>query len=315
MTVNVSMQNAAFNKIIQRLGHLDDPKDSIGISTGDLNQHYQLWFSTFGNIAKQRASGNSSGYRSKALGLIFGIDTINSSETIYGAALSIANNNVTELFNANNTTRMLAYNFMLYGGKNLSNNIFTEWFATAGATKNQSRRAFNINGIDLSSSGSYRGSVYGGYVTLGKSFVVPNNLLISQVNSLQYALLHQPAYSENYSTAALNVATKTNSSVLTAGTGLRFARADSRPWLNGNNDAHIMVTYDVLSPSQRSTASFVVGSNNFIVTSSPARLALKVGADLGWLVYKKLQLQLSYNFEMRAGYYDNFGDLCLRYVF
>ena len=331
LAISVAMQNSAFNKVTQRLAHVQKNtkqvfkkkistnknkkktgkkapvgktknksksnlktskrsaknKSITGMSHGDLTANHQLWFSTFGNIAKQHATDFNSGYRSKALGVIFGLDTMVANDAIYGVAFSIANNNVTELFNSSYTTRMLAFNAMAYGSKNLPRKMFTEWFVTGGTSKNQSRRVFAINGIDLSTKGSYRTKIFGGRINLGKEFVGANDLQISQVNSLQYALIHQPPYSEDYSTAALNISSRTNSSVLTLGTGLRFARATANPWLNGNNDLHAMVTYDALSPKQNVTANFVVGSNDFTVTSSPSRLALRVGADVGWVIYKQ----------------------------
>ena len=321
LAISVAMQNSAFNKVTQRFGNYKKTNTTAtsthinGIANGDLNTNHQLWFSTFGNIAKQHATEFNLGYRSRALGIIFGLDTLTNNEDIYGMALSVANNNVEELRNSNYITRMLSVNLMAYGSKNLPSEMFTEWFVTGGTNKNQTRRVFGLNGIDLSTTGSYRSQLFGGRINLGKTFIESGGVKLSQVNRLQYALIHQPPYSEDYSIAALNVATKENDSVLTLGTGLRLERENSNPWLTGNNDLHMMITYDVLSPNQGVAANFVVGSDTFVVTSSPARLALKVGADACWVVYEKLQLQLSYNFEVRSGYYDNFGDICLRYVF
>lgn len=335
-SVTLAMQNIGFDKIESRVagtGHKTRLQgnrkkrnhskksarkratNSSGIASGDLTPNTAMWLSGFGSLSKQHAKGDNQGYRAKILGGMLGIDTRAKNDDVYGIALGISNANVYGLENTTFNTRILGYNLMLYGANNLKRNFFAEWIVSGVINKNHGVRVFGVNGIDLSTSSSYHGALAGARFTLGKNFRLNNIFNLSQVNSIQYVLVHQPSYNEGGSVAALHVSTKENQSILTLGTGFRLGVFNYAPWREGNRELHAMVTYDVISPQQATTANFVVGSDSFIMTSSAVRLALKLGADYSFMLAKKLSLQFSYDYEVRSGYYDNFGEVKLRYVF
>ena len=236
-------------------------------------------------------------------------------DDIYGIALGLSNANVYALVNTTNNTRVLGYNLMVYGANTLPRNYFAEWIVSGVINKNYGVRVFGINGTDLSTSASYRGALGGARVNFGKDFELNSAIQVSPVVMAQYVLVHQPSYDESNSVAALHVSTKNNQSIASIGAGMRLGVFNNDRWLYGTRELNAMVTYDVLSPSQVTTANFVVGSDAFTMTSAPARLAVKLGADCGFIVYKNLNLQFSYNYEMRSGYYNNFGEVKLRYLF
>ena len=286
-----------------------------GIASGDLTHNTAMWISGFGSLSKQRTDGENQGYRAKILGGMLGFDFSAKNDDVYGVALGVSNANVYASVNTTNTARVLGYNLMVYGANNLPRNYFTEWIVSGVVNKNEEARVFAINGIDLSTSASYRGALAGIRVNWGKSFAAGKTLKLSPVATAQYVLLHQPSYDEVNSVAALHVSTKDNESILTLGAGLRLGMLNNDVWLYGARELSAMITYDLLTPQQVTTANFIVGSNAFTMTSSPARLALKLGIDYGFMVRDNLDLQFSYNYEVRSGYYDNYGEIKLRYLF
>jgi uncharacterized protein with beta-barrel porin domain len=312
----LAMQNIGFSKIEARVASTGkQKKQTVGIASGDITKNTAVWLAGLGSLSKQNPHNENQGYRARVLGGMLGFDSRTRREDVYGIAFGVSNANVYGIENSTFTTRILAYNLMIYGANNFKNNFFAEWLASGVTTKNSGVRVFGVNGIDLSTNASYRSALGGIRVNFGKEFKFDEIFNLSQVNRIQYVLVHQPDYNEGGSVAALHVATKENQSILTLGTGFRFDMIKNDSWSNGNRELRAMVTYDAISPDQATTANFIVGSNSFIMTSSPARWALQLGADYGFMLYKKLNLQLSYDFEVRSNYYDNFGEVKLRYVF
>ncbi len=273
-----------------------------------------MWVASVGNLSRQMINSENGGYRARGVGTLFGVDHLTNNNEIFGVGVSVFNNNVEQSANSKYITRVLTVNFMAYGTGTYTKGTFVEWLLAAGLNKNQSRRPFGVVGADLSASGSYRSSQYVGRVNFGSNYEFGSNYTLSQLNQAQYMLMHQDAYSEDYSLAALNISSKTNSSLATLGTGFRLMRNTNDPWLYGACSVRGLISYDVLSPSQAITASFVVGSNDFVITSSPSRLALNFGADYGLKIFRKLQLQLTANCELRSKYYDVMGTLQLLYI-
>ena len=326
-SVTIAMQNIGFKKIEVRVARVKEYNENnkhdeinkneaeTGIASGDITHNTAMWLSGFGSLSKQRTDGDNQGYRAKILGGMLGFDFRAQNDDVYGVALGVSNANVYALVNTTNNTRILGYNLMAYGANNLSCNYFAEWIVSGVINKNYGVRVFGVNGVDLSTAASYRGSLGGARINFGKNVNLNPILQLSPVVMAQYVLLHQPSYDEYNSVAALHVSTANNQSILTLGAGLRMGIFNNYAWLYGARELSAMVTYDVLSPQQVTTANFVVGSNAFTMTSSPARLALKIGADCGFTIYNKLNLQFGYNYELRSGYYDNFGEIKLRCLF
>jgi autotransporter-associated beta strand protein len=334
-SVTRAMQNIGFNKIESRVAGIKKSRktkkhrikkssnkkvnnkksNTSGMATGDITHNTAMWMSGLGSLSKQHTNGDNQGYRAKILGGMLGFDFRAKNDSVYGIALGISNANVYALVNTTNNTRVLGYNLMAYGANKLPRNYFTEWIVSGVINKNYGVRVFGINGIDLSTSASYRGALGGARINVGKMYAVNNFFNLSPIAMAQYVLVHQSAYDEDNSVAALHVATKTNQSILTLGAGFRIGKFNNDIWRNGTRELSAMLTYDALSPQQATTANFVVGSNAFTMVSSPARLALKLAADYGLNFYKNLDLQLKYSYEMRSGYYDNFAEIKLRYLF
>lgn len=309
--VTTTMQNIGFNKIESRLtnnGSSNNLQYSSGIATGDITQNITMWVSGFGSLSKQQPKGEGLGYRAKISGGMLGVDVTAKNNDVYGAALGLSNANVYVIVNSMNITRILGYNFMLYGANVLPRNYFAEWIVSGVINKNYGVRVFGVNGTDLSTDASYRSALGGAKVNFGEKYYVNKNLDLSPIVSAQYVLVNQPSYDEYNSVAALHIENKLNQSILTLGAGARLN-------LNKNDELSAMLTYDAISPQQVTTANFIVGSDTFIATSSTARLALNLGANCGFNIYKNLDVRFSYNYQVRSGYYDNFGEIRLRYLF
>lgn len=319
-TANVVVQNNLFRVIRNRvvksreIVHWDHEMET-GVAYGELSVNTAVWMGGFGSIAKQKSYELNAGYRTKALGSIIGFDYLFDTGSLFGLALAISNSNIYEMSNSNYTTRILGYHGLIYGSTLFDGDVFIDWLLSGTYNNNRSSRPMNISGNNMAVSAFYHNG-QGGLSMFGGKFINLNSFIrFTPGYLLQYSLIHQGPYAETGSVAALNINQKVNRSILTGGAGLRLATISDDIWLNGQREIHTLITYDAISAKNVTTANFVVGSNNFTVADNPSRIGILVGADFAIKLCSCLYLNLSYNFEWRQGYYDNSGDIKLKFVF
>lgn len=320
--INASTQNvlvqSSLIKIIQnrnsaQRGDLDP--EEYGISSGEINPSTGFWLGGFGSIAKQKAYAMNEGYKAKALGTIIGIDTLLNSGTSFGSAFAVSNSNIYEESNNDFKSRILGYHGILYGSSIFAGDYFLEWLLSAAANKNHGSRPINLNGQNFAVTSEYWNYIAGGNFSIGKFMDVNEYLRITHIYLAQYFFIHDPAYTESGSVAALNISNTTNRSILTGGTGIRLSLPEEDPWFAGNREVYALVTYDAINAQNVTTANFVVGSNNFTIADNPARVAFIAGANYSLMFSECIYLQFSYNYTWRIGYYDNSGAIKLKFIF
>ncbi len=316
-TMNVAVQNNLFNSVQNRISTQTEflPDTITGMSSGSLNPNTAVWFGGFGTVAKQKPHELNEGYKAKAAGSIFGLDYKTMLDDIYGGAFAISNSNIYEFSNNDYKTRILGYHALVYGANIYAGDYFIDWLFTGAFNQNRSTRPINLNGIDMAVQAYYNNFQAGMNLAAGKYFDLSDMFRFTQENLLQYTFIHQSPYTETGSVAALTIQQSENRSILTIGTGFRLALADDQPWLTGRREVHAFITYDALNGENITTANFVVGSNAFVITDNPNRIGLIAGVDYSLVLSECMHLQLSYNYEWRAGYYASSGEIALRYVF
>ncbi len=287
-----------------------------GYAAADITANISFWMGGIGNIAKktQSSEGINTGYRILASGGLLGFDlrTFNY-DVVVGMAFGATNANTKEMSNYDFNAHTLSFYILQYGSA-VYKNSFCEWVFGGAINKNDGSRYINIMDNVLNVASSYRSAIVGGKGNIGNFFDV-DELRLSYLFSMQYSLLNQPQYYESGSVAALHVTPPQMQSLLTAGTGVRLSLATD-PWLHGLNELRAEVSYDCIQPNQTTTMNFAVGSPDFAMINAPqSRLALTVGADLTMLITDKLQLQVSYEYQVRSEFYYNVGEVKVRYVF
>jgi uncharacterized protein with beta-barrel porin domain len=321
---SITMMDVMLNRIETRMANYDSTSSNLAsnfqqvaiYTSGDVVSDNAMWLSGFGVVAKQNAHDDFQGYRLNVYGVMLGVETKNKFDTIYGLALGVSNADVVDQTDISSTTRVQGLNLLFYGAAERKNNEFIEWIVGASINRNKGNRDFSIGATNLNTNAKYTGALGGAKINVGKSFTVNDSLFLVPVASMQYILAHQGEYQEAGSVAALRINENNNLNLLTLGAGFRLSKIykNYEHWLDGSRALSAMVTYDAVSPQQISTASFIVGSNNFIMVNSPVRLALNLGADYSLTVRKNAYIQFSYNLQLRSGYYQNFLEAKFRYM-
>jgi autotransporter-associated beta strand protein len=293
-----------------------DIEDSLlsGVASGALSPDTTFWMSGFGGAVNQQTTSDTLGYRAHALGTMLGLDKQLANDDLYGFGFAFSNTEVRETLNSTSENRILGYHALVYGTNYFYGNNFFEWMFTAAKNQNKGGRQIFISGSDFSTNAYFNSWMGGGRINLGKNIDFAN-FRLSQVNTAQYSYLYQSSYNEAYTPAALHVA-EIEDNMLTIGSGARVVwHPDPNSWLYIVPAMHVLLTYDVISSAQAVNASFVVGSNNFTILQSPARVAARFGLDFTAEVCNRLDLQVSYDLELRSKYIDNSGQLKLLYTF
>lgn len=311
-----AIQKSTLNKVETRMSNLrgTTPHIPTGISSGDINADTAFWTGAFGSLANQEPYSKSYGYYSKSLGGLIGIDRFCASDNIYGLALGISNSNLYEN-NQSSITRILGYHLILYGSTDfVTDSYFVEWLATGVINKNKTTRFVRINNSQFDVNSSYRTSQAGGRLNFGQS-TDNDTWQFTLIETISYVLLYQPSYNEHNSSAALHVDPRRWSNVLTVGGGVRFALVEDRTWLRGDREIRFMGTYDAISTIQETTAGFINSVSDFTLSSAPARWSFQTGATYTFTYFERVQLQISYDFEMRTKYTDNSAEIRIKFLF
>lgn len=318
---NIATQNTIFEKVQTRLASLNNGLTTLstqmsGITAGDINPTTALWVSGFGSLAKQNQNGENFGYKSKSFGSVAGIDTLLSNGGIFGFGIGLSKTIVDELSNANSVSSVIGYHGLMYGSHCLPCEKFVEWLITGAYTTTQGSRQININNVIMSTGAVYQGGQGAFRLNYGINIDFDDYFTLAPVSTLQYVGLYQPSYTENYSPAALEINPSHYQQVLTAGAGMRLSFPYDEWWLLGTREIRVLGTYDIVSTTNNITSSFVVGSPDFTLVSSPsARFALKAGIDFSVAIMQQLYLTISYDYELRSKYYDNSGTIKLKFLF
>lgn len=312
---HVTVQNATLNKAEMRAAGLRDASPHIpGIAYGDIYSDTALWLAGFGSVANQKQTNSISGYRASAAGGLLGLDRKCKNGSIYGFALGYSNSNVDGALSTDLNTRIIGYHLLGYGTNDININNFYEWLATGIINTNNGSRQININNTNWNVTSSYNTEQAGFRFNLGQ-YIDFDGWRFSQIETVRYTLLYQPDYDEVGSPAALHMQSKNYNSILTFGIGYRLAWTGHDAWAIGSRELRALATYDVITADNITTANFIAGGSDFTISNDASRLALQLGADYAFTFYDKLQLQLSYDLEIRNQYSDNSVELRFRYLF
>lgn len=313
----VQLQGAIFSRIETRVASLKNSgrAGAVSYAAGDISHDTAVWISGLGSSSRQRPRGTNQGYKSSASGFVCGIDHINGDDNVFGVAFGNSNSSIRDQSNADFTTKVIGYHGMAYASCNLHTDKFLEWLVTGNVNRNRGTRSININNNNLTTNVSFNNWQLASRINYGKNIFISENVTLSPLALLQYSFINKPAYTEEGSVAALNIQQKGGENGLAIGTGMRLAFGSSNWWSMGARQIRALVTYDTINPHQDTISSFVVGSNTFVTTSNPARLAFRLGVDLGFEIASGLVAELIYDYEIRKDFIDHSGMLKFKYLF
>lgn len=315
---DAKMQGIVYNKVESRLAGLRngwDKKGTMhhGISAGDVFPGSSVWMSVSGSLTEQGPDDEDDGYNAKTGVALIGRDFA-FGKNVLGVAGGYSFTHLKELSNQHFIDNISRWHVMGYGTYNFKCNNYWDWLITTNFNSNHTHRDINVSGSNMTTYSSYHAYQLAGKILRGKGFDFFESYRFTPFTFAQYAFIHQDAYSETGSVAALSI-NSINKNILTLGLGTKFDFPLDAWSCIGMRELRAAVVYDVINNNNNTTANFVVGSNSFTVTSTPVRLGLQLGAGIAFEFANHLVFELNYDFEARSHFTDNTFLLKMKYVF
>lgn len=310
------MQGVVFNKVDARLAGLRDGWDNSvhrGIMAGDLMPGSSFWISGSGSLTEQGPDDEDDGYNAKTGVVLLGRD-FQFCNNIVGIAAGYSYTHLKELSNQNFINNTSRWHGLVYGSYEFRGLNYWDWLFTTSFNNNHSHREINVAGNNLTTRADYHAYQLAARVVRGKGFNFLDSYRFTPYTLLQYSFVHQDAYSEQGSVAALSI-NEVNKSVATIGAGCRFNFPLDAWGCIGMRELRATVVYDIVNNNNDTTANFIVGSDSFTVTSTPVRLGLQLGAGIAFQMSRHLVFELDYDFEVRSRFTDNTGLVKIKFVF
>lgn len=171
---------------------------STGVSSGEDNKSHGAWFAPVYGIAQQGKRAANPGYVSRYYGGMIGFDTLINEDTTIGFAGSYMRNVVKHKDeNQGDKINMDTVSLLLYGSRNLSENLFIQGVTSFGSTyidNRESRETFPSPSI---ASAKYKSNNFTAEIMGGYTHRLSKNLTITPLLGFEFTSLGKVEYDEN----------------------------------------------------------------------------------------------------------------------
>lgn len=171
---------------------------AIGVSSGDDDKLYGAWFAPVYGIAKQGKRSSNPGYFSRYYGGMVGVDTLIDDDTTIGFAASYMHHIIRHKHeNQGDKTNMDTASLLLYGSRNLSENLFIQGVTSVGSTyidNKELRQTFPNSSIACAkyNAHSFTAEIMGGY-----THKLSKTTTITPLLGFEFTNLGKVEYDEN----------------------------------------------------------------------------------------------------------------------
>lgn len=169
-----------------------------GVSSGEDIKSHGAWFAPVYGIAQQGKRASNPGYVSKYYGGMIGFDTLVNEDTTIGFAGSYMRHVIKHKHeNQGDKTNMDTVSLLLYGSRNLSENIFVQGVTSIGSTyinNSESRETFPSPSI---ASAKYKSNNFTAEIMGGYTHRMSKNLTVTPLLGFEFTSLGKIEYDEN----------------------------------------------------------------------------------------------------------------------
>lgn len=181
---------------------------SRGLSSGDdMVSNRDFWLKPFGSWANQDNDGTLTGYKSRASGIVVGVDTDKSPGTRLGVAFSYAKADVSSNKGGNQSAQIDSYQLIVYGSTDLKDRYYLDYQADYGWDTTHGKRNIPL-------AGSVAHSYYDSWNThfglgLGRTFDLADKETFTPSVRADYTYFENDGYGES-GAGGLNQSVKDN---------------------------------------------------------------------------------------------------------
>lgn len=271
------------------------------------------WIYSVNDWVKQKQVGNSDylGYTAKTTGVLIGIDKFCRGDEL-GFGLGATQTRNIEYTNRDFNNRIFRSHALVYGKHNWKCHNYLKWLLSASYNETAADIPIFINRDEVMVATKYHGYTVATNLERGKGYHFLDHYVITPRTYLQYVHLDQPTYKliNNNSAWRLDDLTK---NYLTIGIGANLNWPTDAWRCVGMRELRIAFTYDAVSNTDVTNANYVATQYGLLPACAAKRYAFTAGASFTYVLFKCLDLSLSYDFTIRSKFTDNIIVAKLKY--
>ena len=309
--------NSVIHVDVARLESLRAAADGTGVAAGDASSRGGVWAQGFGGRASQSEQKGFTGYTSTAAGGAIGVDLVVGENGRIGVSGGYASSKVDESDNRSGDTLSLnSYIASLYGSYTGSV-AYLDLIASAARHEYTSVRSVSVSDYHQTANGSFNGTQIASKVEVGVPYALGAGVILTPTGSVSYSRLTNDSYTETGGAGSDLTVSSRNLQELTTGFGGKLATtinlSDTWALHPSINAAWV---HRFLNPSQNVTAAYAEDGSTFVTTGAVLSANGGVfGASLDVAHLGDVTGTLSYQGEIREGYFSNSGLVQVRYDF
>lgn len=274
-----------------------------------------LWIKAFGSAGSQDNKNGIAGFDAETKGIAFGVDqAVDSNGSRIGAGFAYANTDI-DSNNINKQNTAKTYTAILYGSKEMAENLYVDGLASIGKNSYKTSRFIPAGGV--TAHGDFSGQTYLAKINASYKKSTAENMDVVPNIGLMYAYTKTDDYRET-GAGALNLDVNSDDiNILQpkVGIDLNFydlANADSRL----NAQLRLGYAYNMLDDAQSTTSTFSGISTAFQTEGpEPNRHNFMTGAGINYIASDALTVGADINYEFNADYSSVGGIMNLRFSF
>jgi outer membrane autotransporter protein len=274
-----------------------------------------VWTSGFGTYLHQDEMASSNGYNATIWGTALGFDIAILKNLRAGLSGGFAQDFI-RTKDSSARTDVDSYQGSIYASYAKDAYFVDSAFSFAYNTYDTSRHVA-AGSIDRTTAGDYNGQQYSGYIGGGYKFTA-KNIELTPLASFQYSHLRLNSYTES-GAGALNLKVNPQDyNMAQTGLGMKIGYPlDLKNKLGKlTPEAKFKWLYDWVGDAQQATSTFTGGGGSFGTQSfTPAQSSYDFGAKLTLETVNFITISLSYDLELKEGFYGHYGLANVRYRF
>ena len=288
-----------------------DPASSDVITLKDPD----IWTSGFGTYLHQDEAASSNGYNATIWGTMLGVEISVIKNLRLGVSGGFAQDFV-RTKDSSARTDIDSYQGAIYASYAKDAYFIDNAFSFAYNTYDASRHVA-AGFIDRTAAGDYNGQQYSAYIGGGYKFTA-KNVELTPLASFQYSHLRLNSYTES-GAGALDLKVEAqdyNMAQTGLGMKLGYPLYFKNKFGKLTPETKFKWLYDWVGDAQQSTSGFKAGGGSFNTQGfTPAQSSYDFGAKLTLETLNFVTLSLSYDLELKEGFYGHYGLAEVRYRF
>jgi len=310
------VSNRLIDAALVQGGNLPDQgAPSAGDDDTSTANRYGSWAMPFYSQSVKKDQGVTAGYKSKAVGGVFGFDTKANDNMTIGAAVSLIKTDVKHKgWKAGDKTTINSYTFSVYGVQQLAMDFFAQGVVTFGSNKVKGK-ALRYGLVNQTAYSNYDSMSFGGELMFGYNAKPIDNVLFTPLAGIRYNKVNDEGYKETGTTIQNKTITKKNSHKVEGIIGARVVSSIETNGLVLNPEVHGFISHKLGGKDPKITSKLDTMTDTFTAQANKTpKTYFNLGASMSTKV-NYMEYGVAYDATIAKKYLGHMGSIKVRVNF